>query len=548
MKTIKRISALVLAVLLMAGLSISAWAQEYDLYDGDITVTADGSSQTVTHCRTDGVHVTEDANPTITSNGKTTDHTLTIYATNDNAVANVTLGGVNIYNDPYNDGPAAVITEGSGSVVIELDGTNTVTSGTDHAGVEKNNNGTLTITDTNKDGGSLEATGGDRGAGIGGGNGADGTNITISGGEVTATGGQSGAGIGGGMSGAGTEITISGGTVTATGGMNGAGIGGGMRGAGTDITISGGTVTAVGVLAAGIGGGWNGDGTNITITGGEVTATGGEYGAGIGGGEYRSGTDITISGGTVTATGGMNGAGIGGGDTSAGSDITISGGTVTATGERRGAGIGGGNAGAGSNITISGDATVTATGNYGGAGIGGGGSNTGSDITISGDAQVHVTGSQESTAGDFSFGAGAAIGNGGGYSRDDNPPAGDEIDPDISTLTASGSISYYPAGTTVGQMQDGSVEPTKVVHGTYVPFSGVTFYTLSFDLGGGTIDGKSEYKLSAVFGQKIELPTPVKDGATFKGWKTTIDGEEVILEAGEQFTVKGAASFTAIWE
>ncbi len=75
-----------------------------------------------------------------------------------------------------------------------------------------------------------------------------------------------------------------------------------------------------------------------------------------------------------------------------------------------------------------------------------------------------------------------------------------------------------------------------------------TYCTLSFDLGGGTIDGKSEYKLSAVFGQKIELPTPVKDGATFKGWKTIMNGDEVILEAGAEFTVKGAASFSAIWE
>ena len=167
---------------------------------------------------------------------------------------------------------------------------------------------------------------------------------------------------------------------------------------------------------------------------------------------------------------------------------------------------------------------------------------------MSGDAQVNVAASQKQISEYASYGTGAAIGNGGGKTTDGSvAPNGAEVDPDISGLT-TGSISYYPAGTTVGQMKDGSVEPTKVVHGTYVPFSGVTFYTLSFDLGGGTIDGKSEYKLSAVFGQKIELPTPEKDGATFKGWKTTEDGEEVVLEAGALFTVKGAASFTAIWE
>ena len=516
MKTIKRISALVLAVLLMAGLSISAWAQEYDLYDGDITVTADGSSQTVTHCRTDGVHVTEDANPTITSNGKTTDHTLTINTANDNATANVTLSGVTI-----NSSGIAVITEGAGSAVIELDGTNTVTSGSGHAGVEKQNSGSLTITDSNKDGGSLEATGGEYGAGIGGGYKGDGSAITIDGATVTAKGGYEGAGIGGGDGGSGTNITITDATVTAQGGK----------------------------LAAGIGGGWLKDGTGITITGSEVNATGGDSAAGIGGSNGGSGTGITITGSEVNATGGDSAAGIGGGSNGGGgTDITISGSEVTATGGWGAAGIGGGaHGGNGTNITISGS-EVTAAGGRSGAGIGGGTSAAGTAITVSGDAQVNVAASQKQISEYASYGTGAAIGNGGGKTTDGSvAPNGAEVDPDISGLT-TGSISYYPAGTTVGQMKDGSVEPTKVVHGTYVPFSGVTFYTLSFDLGGGTIDGKSEYKLSAVFGQKIELPTPEKDGATFKGWKTTEDGEEVVLEAGALFTVKGAASFTAIWE
>ena len=78
----------------------------------------------------------------------------------------MTLENVNI--DTGKIGGAAITTSGEGNVNIELDGTNTVQSGNTHAGVEKKDNGTLTITDENKDG-SLTATGGTLGAGIGGG-------------------------------------------------------------------------------------------------------------------------------------------------------------------------------------------------------------------------------------------------------------------------------------------------------------------------------------------------------------------------------------------
>lgn len=60
-------------------------------------------------------------------------------------------------------------------------------------------------------------------------------NITIQGGTIIATGGSSGAGIGGGALGDAFNITISGGIVTATGGRSGrsgAGIGGGGNGNG----------------------------------------------------------------------------------------------------------------------------------------------------------------------------------------------------------------------------------------------------------------------------------------------------------------------------
>ena len=78
--------------------------------------------------------------------------------------------------------------------------------------------------------GALEATGGNGGAGIGGGyvTKVVGGTITINGGVVTATGGSGGAGIGGSSGKAGGTVTINGGTVTATGRNGAAGIGGGV--------------------------------------------------------------------------------------------------------------------------------------------------------------------------------------------------------------------------------------------------------------------------------------------------------------------------------
>ena len=96
----------------------------------------------------------------------------------------------------------------------------------------------MTITDENENG-KLIATGGNYGAGIGGGDSDNGSNITITGGDITATGGDCGAGIGGGFSAGGKNITIAGGKVTAIGGTNGAGIGGGLRKNGEKITVSG---------------------------------------------------------------------------------------------------------------------------------------------------------------------------------------------------------------------------------------------------------------------------------------------------------------------
>ena len=312
----KKIVSTLLALLLLASLPVSALAAEWDIRKGDITVNAESGGQTV---RQGGGAAVPDSAPVITGTSK--ENNVTINAEKDQT-ANVTLSGVNI--DVRDKGKAAVSTTGEGNVSIELNGGSTLRSGYEHAGLEKNNGGSLTIADEDKNG-KLTAWGGQQGAGIGGGSGKDGSNIFITGGGVNAIGGLAAAGIGGGLGGNGSNITISGGKVGATNGLNGAGIGGGQHGSGSNITISGGEVNAIGGKnGAGIGGGHTGDGSDITISGGEVSASGGVNGAGIGGGLRSKGNDITVSGDTkLKVRGGVEddidgaGAGIGDGGSNA---------------------------------------------------------------------------------------------------------------------------------------------------------------------------------------------------------------------------------------
>ena len=352
---LRRFLSCMMALLLVCSLPVSALADEYDLSEGSVTVNASESGQTVTHKDT----TKPDSAPVITQSTATTTNTITITATEnatanvtiqdvniadsdpsgappvdhrgeaavtidvaEGAEANVTLDGVNIdvgetggFDSEWNivDGEAAVQITGEGDVTIELDGENTVQGGYLRAGVEKNDgdsSGELTITDEKGTDGSLKATGGDCGSGIGGGRLGSGSNITITGSaEVTANGGTAGAGIGGGDLGSGSNITIEGSAeVTAKGGTHGAGIGGGKVGSGNGITISGSAqVEATGGLyASGIGGGYNyngeGTGSNITVSGdAQVKAQGGSAGnrgagAAIGNGGYNEkGEDAVVT-------------------------------------------------------------------------------------------------------------------------------------------------------------------------------------------------------------------------------------------------------------
>ena len=197
----KKLTASMIALVMSVSLPMTTYAANWYLEDGSVTVNADNSGRTVTQ----GSTSTPDEAPVITQRNSSaeTSSTITINAS-ENATANVTISDVNIKTRD-----AAVSTNGKGNVNIELDGINTLKSGREHAGLEKSKDGKLTITDENGNG-KLIATGGEYGAGIGGGSKGNGSNITITGGEVTATGGTNGAGIGGGLRKNGEKITVSG--------------------------------------------------------------------------------------------------------------------------------------------------------------------------------------------------------------------------------------------------------------------------------------------------------------------------------------------------
>jgi len=237
-------------------------AYQMNLKDGSIRVYigADGKQ----YAKQGDNEAQQSGNLYITTDGSTTATTLTIQG-GDSTAAKVTLSNVNI-----NASGAAVSVSGNVELVIAGTNTNTLRSGTDHAGVEKaDDNGTLTISGT----GTLEAYGGQGGAGIGGARNKNASNIVIEGGTIKANGGTWGAGIGGGHSGKAENIRINGGVVTATGGEWGYGIGSGYN--------------EYSLLP-----------TTITITGGTVKAIAGKPGAAIG--ALASANDLTMTGGSLT--------------------------------------------------------------------------------------------------------------------------------------------------------------------------------------------------------------------------------------------------------
>lgn len=408
-------------------------AVEIDLSKGDVTITdktiSQGSSDAIIH-----------KNKAITLKGK------------GGSVKAVEYRGILILDGAeLND--SLIVSQGS-KVTIELkEGTKNVVKGQkDCAGIQVNQAADVKVSQDTKvydnavtiqGEGTLEATGGEGGAGIGGVDngihGSKGSYKTVD-------------------SNAGT-ITILSGTVRAEGTGGAAAIGGGNHGDGGTITIGGTAVVTAKGDAAGIGSGLGshklgendtkGPGYNhggkITIEGDcKVTATGGWLAAGIGGGYCADSGDILITGGTVKAYGHNNqssasygyqgGAGIGGGYQGH-CNVTIKGGTITAVAEddnanNAAAGIGSGatpnstqaridskqNRGPEakyqqSTVKISGGAIIAKAGSKAGAGIGGGYAADKCQIEISG-GDITAIGAAASRSEKLG-GAGIGSGNGG---------------------------------------------------------------------------------------------------------------------------------------
>ena len=299
-------------VAMVSSIATAAFADTYDLNKGSVDILAEGGKQYITQWQDEskGTFVQDENGKNIdhrpddditlttkdetTGETKTTSNTVTITAEDGNT-ANVTLQDVHIETESsWNDsGSAPIEIKGNGDTKLELNGNNTVLSGSkNHAGIEKadvNGTGTLIIKDdvnddnrTAKTGteadttGTLVAGGYENSAGIGGSvyhdekNYANTSNITITGGDITASGGVYGAGIGGGSSGTGKNIRIEGNAHVAAFSNSGAGIGSGYQTNGnSDITITDhATVEAASGHGCGIGGGLHHYGkATVTISG-----------------------------------------------------------------------------------------------------------------------------------------------------------------------------------------------------------------------------------------------------------------------------------------
>ena len=301
----QRAAALILTAAMLTTLTAPAFAKEWYIEEGDITVRAGETEGTNKVSQGENPEV-EDTNTVITNSDKdkASSNTVTIEAKDKDDKVEVTLKDVNI--DTSSRNKAAVSVTGEGNTNIELDGDNALKSDIYSSGISSS--GSLTISGGEND--SLTAQGG---------SGADGIyssgSLTISGGTVTANGGSSGGGDGGDGIWSSGGVTISGGsTVTANGGNGKDDYGG------------------AGIISDG----------GVTISGGTVKAAGGDSKDGYGGDGIRSGGGVTISGNTVNAAGG-NGGKVGGYGICSFDRVAISGGTVEAAG-------GNGSTGGGSGI------------------------------------------------------------------------------------------------------------------------------------------------------------------------------------------------------
>ena len=346
----KRIVSAALALLLAAGMPMAALAEEYDLANGNITVSADNSGQYVS--QEGGVTNEKQTTETVikqADNTADTGNTITV-ETSGGAKAELTIEDLNVSSDDT----SAIDVKGSSEAEITLKGDNKLE--TDDASVIHVSKGNVTIT-------------------------GDGTLYADN--SIHSDHAKIGSNHSEDMSGS-IHIT---GNAQVTTGDDRDGYGGGD--------------------GAAIGSGANGDmsGNIVIDENANVTVSSSQCGAGIGSGEEgeMSGNITITDNAEVVSTSGYDGAGIGSGEEGEMSgNITIDGNAkVTAWSEAQGAGIGAGEEGGISGtIWIGGDAKVTAGSDCDGAGIGGGGDENGhiqedGKIIICGNAEVIAIGEDQ---------------------------------------------------------------------------------------------------------------------------------------------------------
>lgn len=346
----KRIVSAALALLLTAGIPMAALAEEYDLANGNITVSADNSGQYVS--QEGGVTNEKQTTETVikqADNTAATGNTITV-ETSGGAKAELTIEDLNVSSG----NTSAIDVKGSSEAEITLKGDNKLE--TDDASVVHVSEGHVTITGD----GTLYAD-----------NDPDSDHAKI------------GSNVSEDMSG---SIHITGNAQVTTGDdRDDAGYGDG----------------------AAIGSGWKGkmSGDIVIDENANVTVSSSESGAGIGSGDNgeMSGNITITDNAEVVSTSGYDGAGIGSGENRKMSGtITIDGNAkVTAWSEKEGAGIGAGeNGGVSGTIRIGGNASVKAGSACDGTGIGGGGDEDGhilkgGKIIICGNAEVIAIGEDE---------------------------------------------------------------------------------------------------------------------------------------------------------
>lgn len=288
----KKILALMLAIVMLAGLMPQVVLADTTVNIDLSTVSANGTGYTCSALTVNGkteyeVTITDGGSYTLTGTSSQASHPTHVVVSA--STASITLNNVSI--TLLNFSPLAIKSGSSVNLTLAAGTENTLSLGNSElsaAGISVPAGASVVIGGTGK----LTAQGGTagNGAGIGGGfnqfaadpnYNKDAGTITINSGVIDATGGPYGAGIGGastsglGTSGNGGIITINGGEVTArsVSSVNGggAGIGGGFFGGGY-VTIKGGTVIAQSgndnAEAIGSGSSWSA--STVMIPGGSV--------------------------------------------------------------------------------------------------------------------------------------------------------------------------------------------------------------------------------------------------------------------------------------